>query len=145
MRTLKFLASAVVICGSVFLFSYIECGHSDYANHPQRSLNFASTCQDARTGLCFSYVWRHGSYRTGLSAVPCDHVRESLLWLSGEDERVCGGMRYIRADQTRDPDLCYGYLLDDAGNQKSNLAYVPCEPVLEADVGGRISLERFVP
>ncbi len=145
MGTVRIALIVASLLVSALLAGCIECGYEDYANVPQRSLNLASTCQDARTGLCFAYVWRHAAYRTGLTAVPCDQVGESLRWRGQEDELVCENMRYIRADQTRDPDLCFGYILDDAGNQKSNLAYVPCDPVVAAQQAGRVSLETFRP
>jgi len=114
------------------------------ADFAARAAGSIKPVRDARTGLCFMYTSERGGSRYGLSQVNCELAQHALQRNAAEGRQVTDRLNYGYVVGERGT-LCLAYVNDDAGNLRSNLAVVPCEPVQQARQENGLPFTRFWP
>ncbi|MFH1047023.1 MAG: hypothetical protein V1738_01870 [Patescibacteria group bacterium] len=146
-RVLSRMSWLMLFClfGLAGLAGLVGCRTDDSSTADvRRSINTIRPVRDARTGLCFIYTDERSGTRFGLSSVSCEWVEPVLARSYEVGREVTDRLLYIRLSGER-ADLCFAFVEDDAGNQRSNLASVPCEVIIQAHDQGGLPVQQYWP
>ncbi len=141
---LKNVFVSLVVLGVAVLMSACAMDDCGVTQVDRAASSIKAAC-DARTGLCFVYSVERGGSRYGLSQLDCETVEHSLARHHGASSKLMGQLRYGRLTGVADRSVCLAYAEGDGGNMRSNLAVVPCEPVLRAWESSDLPLRQLYP